>query len=264
MFRTNAKRILLTVPFFSLDNDKVSKDIKTVQDADFTVFDKETGWDRVKQLFMKDDFGRISSELHSIIQIASFSTIFGMLYGGVVYSRNAYLEFMKNNEATAFNSHFEAKRQLQDAVTLSFAKGAFKWAWRLTFFTTTYVTVSTCTAAYRGKNGIIEHCIGGATAGFLYRFKLGPRAWVVGSAVGLVLGTFTGVTTYFLLQATGMTMQEVRYWNYKWLEKRSDSFNKEYKKHIEKEQNTLMLERESKLGSIGADLSTIPVEPKDS
>ncbi|KAK4875098.1 hypothetical protein RN001_011520 [Aquatica leii] len=258
MIRNNFTKIAFLSPLTWMNNDKVSKDIKTVKEADLSVFEKETGWERVCQLFRKDDFGRISSELHSIIQISCFSTVFGIFYGGIVYSREAYIDFMKNNQATAFTSHFDAKKKLQDAITLSFAKGAFKWSWRLTLFSSTYITVSTCAAAYRGKNGIIEHCIGGAAAGFVYRFKLGPRAWVVGTTIGLVLGTFTGVITYSLLNLTGMTMQDVRYWNYKWLEKRTDSFNKAHKEHIEKEQSILFRERERKLGNTGAKLDFIP------
>lgn len=33
----------------------------------------------------------------------------GAVYGGFVQSRAAYLEFMENNQATAFKSHLDAK-----------------------------------------------------------------------------------------------------------------------------------------------------------
>lgn len=88
----------------------------------------------------------------------------GAVYGGFIHSRLAYLNFMDNNQATAFKSHFDAKvkpvstcpelrvhpilsiyrdsssqKKLQDLVTINFAKGAFKWGWRLGLFTSAYV-----------------------------------------------------------------------------------------------------------------------------
>lgn len=33
----------------------------------------------------------------------------GAVYGGFIKSRLAYLDFMENNQATAFKSHFDAK-----------------------------------------------------------------------------------------------------------------------------------------------------------
>lgn len=33
----------------------------------------------------------------------------GAIYGGIIQSRQAYMNFMENNEATAFKSHLDAK-----------------------------------------------------------------------------------------------------------------------------------------------------------
>lgn len=51
----------------------------------------------------------MSSELNSIYQAGFMGFMGGAVYGGFVRSRLAYLEFMENNQATAFKSHFEAK-----------------------------------------------------------------------------------------------------------------------------------------------------------
>lgn len=37
------------------------------------------------------------------------SIFVGALYGGVINSKAAYLEFMRSNEATSFANHLEAK-----------------------------------------------------------------------------------------------------------------------------------------------------------
>lgn len=62
----------------------------------------------------------------------------GLIYGGFLGSRKNYLEFMERNQATAFYSHLDAKKKLQDQVTLGFAKYGFRFAWRLAYFATTY------------------------------------------------------------------------------------------------------------------------------
>ena len=48
------------------------------------------------------------------------------------------MDFMERNQATAFASHLDAKRKLQDQVTMGFAKNAFRFGWRLALFTFSY------------------------------------------------------------------------------------------------------------------------------
>lgn len=55
------------------------------------------------------DFGRISPELHTVLQVGAMSMFIGAMYGGTVHSRESYLDFIKNNQATAFKSHLDAK-----------------------------------------------------------------------------------------------------------------------------------------------------------
>lgn len=55
------------------------------------------------------DTGTVSSELNSIYQASFVSFFCGAVYGGFHKSRQAYVDFMENNQATAFKSHFEAK-----------------------------------------------------------------------------------------------------------------------------------------------------------
>lgn len=51
----------------------------------------------------------MSTELNSIYQAAFMGFLGGAVYGGFIKSRLAYLDFMDNNQATAFKSHFDAK-----------------------------------------------------------------------------------------------------------------------------------------------------------
>lgn len=68
----------------------------------------------------------MSPELNSIYQAGFLGFLSGALYGGFIHSRNAYEGFMEKNQATAFKSHLDAKKKLQDQVTINFAKGAFR------------------------------------------------------------------------------------------------------------------------------------------
>jgi hypothetical protein len=86
--------------------------------------------------------GRISHELNSINQAGFVGMLVGGLWGGYLQSRITYMNYMENNQATVFDNHLDAKRHLQTQMSLGFAKGAFRWAWRLTLFTTTFVYVS--------------------------------------------------------------------------------------------------------------------------
>ena len=83
----------------------------------------------------------MSSELNSIYQAGFMGLFTGAIYGGFLGSRKSYFDFMDRNQATAFQSHLDAKRKLQDQVTMGFAKNAFRFGWRLALFTTSYTWV---------------------------------------------------------------------------------------------------------------------------
>jgi len=66
------------------------------------------------------------------------SGIVGVVYGGFLSSKVAFINFVERNDASSFASHLDAKKQLQDKVTIGFGRGAFMWGWRLAAFTGTY------------------------------------------------------------------------------------------------------------------------------
>lgn len=106
--------------------------------------------------------------------------------------------------------------------------------------------LSTSISVYRGKSGVLEHTIAGFVAGASYKFKLGPAAMLVGGGLGMALGTFAGFMQYSFLTATGRTMEEVRYWNYNWVSKRSEKWNQGMDEHKAKEDLLLVKERNLK------------------
>ncbi|XP_057657999.1 RPII140-upstream gene protein [Diorhabda carinulata] len=237
------------------DADKVQNVTKTEQNTEKTL--KETGWERVKKIFEADEFGNLTNEVTSILQVAAMSSFIGAIYGGVINSRSAYLEFMRSNEATSFENHLDAKRKLQDAVTISFGKGAFKWGWRITLFSTTFVAVSTIIQTYRGNYGISEYVVSGVVTGTMYKFNMGPRGWIVGGGLGGVLGFICGGCTYGLLKLSGLSMEEARYWQNKWTNDRSEYFRKGVADYLEKEDFAVIKMHNDQIGESGKNIDNL-------
>ncbi|XP_018579112.1 RPII140-upstream gene protein [Anoplophora glabripennis] len=240
-----------------LDGDQLENRTPTEQEANKSLTEKETGWDRLKKMFEVDEFGNVSREVNSILQVGVFSLFIGGVYGGVINSRSAYLEFMQNNEATSFKSHLDAKQKLQDKVTISFGKGAFKWGWRLTLFCTSFVGISTAIQTYRGKYGIREYVIAGGMTGAMYKFNMGPRGWIIGGGLGSVLGLICGGTTIGLLKLTGISMEEARYWQYYLKHSRDEYFRKGMADYLQKEDFAVIKLHDDQIGEAGKDISNL-------
>ncbi|XP_050300288.1 RPII140-upstream gene protein [Anthonomus grandis grandis] len=218
---------------------------------------KETGWDGIKAMFKTDEFGNITHELNSILQTTWLSLFAGLLYGGTLEGQKAYEKFMRNNQVTSFTTHLEAKRKLQDAITLALGKGAFKWGLKIGFFSTTYVATATVIQVYRGKYGIIEYAAAGAVAGFAYKFYSGPRGWIVGSGLGVVLGLVCGVTTLGILKLSGLSLQEARYYQYRWLESRNEAVKKGLASYMEKDDFAVIKMHNDEVGEAGKSLDNL-------
>lgn len=53
---------------------------------------------------------------------------------------------------------------------------------------------------------------------------MGPRGMAAGGVVGGGLGTVAGLISVGLLKLTGTTMEEARYWQYKWKTERTNAY----------------------------------------
>ncbi|XP_065722162.2 RPII140-upstream gene protein [Drosophila suzukii] len=237
-FLWKGRRFLIAGILPILENS--ADDIKDKENKTYKAFlaskpPEETGPERLKQMFSIDEFGSISSELNSIYQAGFLGFLIGAIYGGVTQSRVGYMNFMENNQATAFKSHFDAKKKLQDQFTVNFAKGGFKWGWRVGLFTTSYFGIITCMSVYRGKSSIYEYLAAGSITGSLYKMNLGLRGMAAGGIIGGFLGGVAGVTSLLLMKASGTSMEEVRYWQYKWRLDRDENIQLAFKKLTEDE-----------------------------
>ncbi|GFG34337.1 hypothetical protein Cfor_08958 [Coptotermes formosanus] len=191
------------------DNDKTES--PTSQSFYRRNVDNETGWERLYLMYSLDEFGNVSPELNAACQAGFTGMFVGACYGGIVNSKIAYTDFMERNDATVFKSHLEAKKKLQDQVTIAFGKGAFRWGWRLGLFTGSYVLLTTSVSVYRGYSSILEYVAAGCITGALYKFNMGLAGMAVGGGLGGVLGGIAGLVSLTILKLSGMSMEE---WGY--------------------------------------------------
>ncbi|XP_071549883.1 uncharacterized protein 140up isoform X2 [Panulirus ornatus] len=199
--------------------DAIDQNVPTVKNADKK---EETGQDRLRQMFSYDEFGDLNPEMTTIAQCAMLGVLTGSLIGGTLQSKESYLKFIERNQGTAFQNAFDAKRQLQTKVTLGFARGAWMWGWRLGLFCGSFMFFTTVVSVYRGKSALLEYVTAGSTTGLLYKFKQGPRAMVAGGIIGGALGTIAGLSNLAIIYLTGISMDEARYWQYRWKEEQNE------------------------------------------
>nr|CAD7200377.1 unnamed protein product [Timema douglasi] len=247
------------LPFATNDLDKVSKDSKTAKSL--IANHNETGWDRLYMMFSLDEFGVSSPELHSVFQSGFLGTTLGVIMGGIYRSRNTYRNFIERNQATVFRDHLEAKKKLQDQVTINFGKGAFYWGWRLGLFTSTYVLITTSISVYRGKSSILEYLAAGCITGSCFKMNMGVKGMVVGGLLGSALGGLAGGLSLAILNITGTSMDDVRYWQYKWKQERVKQEQKTFKTYEERKDFPLLKHHNEKIGPAGETLTALDSEP---
>jgi len=176
----------------------------------------ETGWDRVRAIFESTDHYSISQELNTMNQAGFAGVLFGGLYGGMIRARRDWFSYMENNTWTQYESHIDAKRHLQQEITIAFGKGCFRWGWRMGLFTYAFTAFLTISSAYRGAYGLTEFVVAGAGSGALYKCNLGLRGMVSGGVFGALMGTVGGGLSLICLNIAGVNIKDVRKYQFKY------------------------------------------------
>lgn len=90
---------------------------------------------------------------------------------------------------------------------------------------------------------------------------MGPKGMAAGAVVGGFLGTIAGGCSMGILKLTGTTMEEVRYWQYKWKTDRTNAYKEGFHKQFEGTdlsfKDKLFDEHDAKVGSTKVDLSKL-------
>uniref|UniRef100_A0A023GAG5 Complex I assembly factor TIMMDC1, mitochondrial n=1 Tax=Amblyomma triste TaxID=251400 RepID=A0A023GAG5_AMBTT len=190
-----------------------------------TAFANETGMDRLKKMF--DISSGPGPELQMVESAGFVGAIIGSMVGGWNYSTTARIDYIRRNQATSFLNAKQASRELQDAMFLAFARGAFRVGWRTGTFSAIYMTTVIAGFTYRNKFGIAEHVAGGALAGFLFKMNMGIAGSLIGAGLGGLLGLAGGTLMSLGTKAYGLTVPEFRYWQHNyWIQEYSEKKEK--------------------------------------
>lgn len=94
---------------------------------------------------------------------------------------------------------------------------------------------------------------------------MGPRGMAAGALVGGSLGVVAGGITVGLLSLTGTTMEEVRYWQYKWRTDRSQAYKDGFELGLEQSnwshKSVIHDLHDIKIGVTRPNLDELPDEP---
>ncbi|XP_020032132.2 complex I assembly factor TIMMDC1, mitochondrial isoform X1 [Castor canadensis] len=168
----------------------------------------ESGWDRLRELFVKDEQQRTPRELENIYKAAVSAGIIGWAYGGIPAFIHAKQRYIEHSQAEIYHNQFDAVQSAHRAATRGFIRYGWRWSWRTAVFVTIFNTVNTGLNVYHNKNALSHFVIAGAVTGGLFRINLGIRGLVAGGIIGALLGTPVGSLLVALQKYCGETVQE--------------------------------------------------------
>ncbi|KAK1167886.1 complex I assembly factor TIMMDC1, mitochondrial [Acipenser oxyrinchus oxyrinchus] len=168
----------------------------------------EHGWERIKELFDRDEMQTYSEEVTNIVKSAVMAAAVGMMYGGLPAARAARERFIQQSQAEVFRHRVEAVRSAHNAAIRGFIRYGWRWSWRVAAFVTLFNSMSTGLSVYRDKYVLSHYSAAGAITGGLFRVNLGLGGMLAGTAIGAVLGIPAGVLMMAMQKAAGETLRE--------------------------------------------------------
>ncbi|XP_066563081.1 complex I assembly factor TIMMDC1, mitochondrial [Amia ocellicauda] len=168
----------------------------------------DTGWDRIKELFDRDEMQAYSEEISLIIKSGLTAAMVGMVYGGIPAARHAKERYIQQSQAEVYQHRMDAVRSAHNAAIRGFIRYGLRWSWRVTVFVTLFNTVSTGVSVYRDKFVLSHYAAAGAITGGLFRLNLGIGGMVAGTAIGAILGIPAGALIMAMQKMAGETLRE--------------------------------------------------------
>ncbi|KAJ8687736.1 hypothetical protein QAD02_023530 [Eretmocerus hayati] len=206
------------------DNPEIDKE------GIYKVDENLTGFQRLRNLLRPYRDHPVHPDLLQVLHTFLTSFLIGGISGGIKSSRNAFIQFIENNEATQFLNHIDAKRQLNDKMFMSFMKGFMKLGSRVSFFCTTFVTTYVILTTYQNRDCLWFYPVGGMVTGAIYKFPLGPKGMFSGAFFGGMFGSvYTGMK-YFLLRLSHISEEELRGVRYGLIESKNEAVHQSQKR----------------------------------
>merc|ERR550532_2401834 len=134
-----------------------------------------------------------SPELEFVKQGTQLGVLLGLCYGSYSESAKVYRIFLEQNKYTMFQHPREAQRALQDRVVLAMMQGGWKFGWRFSLVSATFLSVTQSLTVIRNSINPLDYAAGGLAMGVVYRFNMGPRGMVGAGMAGGIYGLGTGL-----------------------------------------------------------------------
>uniref|UniRef100_A0A4W5MVN2 Complex I assembly factor TIMMDC1, mitochondrial n=1 Tax=Hucho hucho TaxID=62062 RepID=A0A4W5MVN2_9TELE len=167
----------------------------------------DTGWDRIKDLFDRDEMQKYPEELSSVVKSTLAAALAGMIYGGLPAARHARERFIQLHQAEIYHSRVEAVRSAHNAAIRGFVRYGWRWSWRGAAFVTLFNTVSTGLSVCTDKYTLSHYAAAGE--GSLFRLNLGLGGLVAGTAIGATMGVPAGALIIAMQGLAGETRREL-------------------------------------------------------
>lgn len=84
------------------------------------------------------EYSAISPEVASFASWVQNAAIIGCATGSIIHSKNQYMDFMENAEASRYKSHLDAKADLSNRMIKGSIRGASIWGVRSVAVAATY------------------------------------------------------------------------------------------------------------------------------
>eukprot|EP00118_Oscarella_pearsei_P019966 m.214983 g.214983 ORF g.214983 m.214983 type:complete len:265 (+) comp39821_c1_seq29:1761-2555(+) len=165
--------------------------------------EKESGWERLKDLFDRRDGEEVAEELQLWPVMTFAGSCVGFLFGGLMGARYAADEHVKMNKTTLYPNQMQAQRELHSASMMGMARMGARWGWRLGAFAGLFSAFNIAFSVYRDRNDAFNMAAAGGITGGIFRARYGLKPLMGGMLLGGVVSfpfglLLQGVDSLFL------------------------------------------------------------------
>ncbi|XP_072470030.1 complex I assembly factor TIMMDC1, mitochondrial isoform X2 [Notamacropus eugenii] len=101
-------------------------------------FYPESGWDRLKELIVRDKRLPVPEEIDYIYKSAASGAIVGWIYGGIPAFYHAKQRYISQSHAEIYYNRFDAVQSAHRAAIRGFIRYGWRWSWRTAVFVTLF------------------------------------------------------------------------------------------------------------------------------
>ncbi|XP_067402415.1 complex I assembly factor TIMMDC1, mitochondrial isoform X2 [Emydura macquarii macquarii] len=169
-----------------------------------------TGWERLKELWHRDELQQYPEETLNIIRATFSGAVIGWMYGGLPAFQHAKTQYIERSQAEIFQNRLDAVQSAHRAGIRGFIRYGWRWSWRIATFVAIFNTVCTGLSVYRNKTTLSHFVAAGAFTGGLFRMHLGLSRMAGGSVFGAMFGIPAGGLMMAMQKLAGETLEEKR------------------------------------------------------